>query len=195
MKKRTIWKMFALTILTLGIYRLYWFIKTRQEMMTVNPNVKIISPLFLLIPFMLIILGIGGFIYTTSQTSRVYDIASECQSPLVNINNTQGIQNDSDLLEQNNCQVPQSSAPLWGIIALYTSFLLFYPLLAIWLWGYSKGVDAITGGNTSFAIALIVLLLVPDGFDILIIQDSFNKVADGTPAPPTTSSAPTPVAA
>lgn len=181
MKKRTIWKMFALTILTLGIYRLYWFIKTRQEMMTVNPNVKIISPLFLLIPFMLIILGLGGFIYTTSQASRIYDMPALCQS--------------NDLMDRPECQVNDSSAPLWGIILLYTSFLLFYPLLAIWLWGYSKGVDAITGGNTSFAIALIVLLLVPDGFDILIIQDSFNKVADGTPAPPTTSSAPTPIAA
>lgn len=55
MKKRSIGKMFVLTIVTLGIYRLYWFIKTRKEMMSIA-DVDIPSPFLLLAPIM-------GYIY------------------------------------------------------------------------------------------------------------------------------------
>src|SRR4051812_28581676 len=57
MKKRSLWKMFLLEIVTLGIYRLYYFIKTRREMMDRDPSIKIMSPVFLIAPIAIVIIG------------------------------------------------------------------------------------------------------------------------------------------
>jgi len=187
MKKRSIWKMFVLTILTLGMYRLYWFVKTRREMMNLNPTVKIMSPLFLFIPVILVVVAVGAFIFSSVRT--VANQPSYCR--------TTAYQSGSSF-DYGSRPVPppecRSGAPAWGIGLIYASILVFYPLIVIWLWGYSKGVEVITGGHTSFAIALIILLLVPDGIDILIIQDSFNKLVD---VPPTANpgGGPSPIAA
>jgi hypothetical protein len=45
-------------------------------------------------------------------------------------------------------------------------------------------VSIITGEKLSFALALVVLILVPDGIDILVIQDYFNKLELGQVTPP-----------
>ncbi len=57
MKKRTLWKMFLLEVITAGIYTLYFLVKTRDEMMQLNPNIKIKSSAFL---FVSVILSIAG---------------------------------------------------------------------------------------------------------------------------------------
>lgn len=169
MKKRVIWKMFALTILTLGIYRLYWFIKTRKEMMTLNPKVKIMSPWFFLIPVIIVTVSIGIFLVSLIQT---YDSVGQCNLPA---------SGNSSAYVQGSSPCPGEPEPaVWPMILLYVSFLLIWPLAAIWLWSYSKGVEVITKGKTSFAMSLVVLLLVPDGIDILIIQDGFNKLSPAT---------------
>ena len=67
MKKRNLAKMFALTIVTLGIYRLYWFIKTRSEMMKLA-KVDIPSPLILAIPFIGFLAAIGLIIADALQS-------------------------------------------------------------------------------------------------------------------------------
>ncbi len=167
MKKRVIWKVFALTILTLGIYRLYWFIKTRKEMMSLNPKIKILSPWFFIIPVLLVVFALGFFITDIVQTNA--DMPSFCRE----YSSAERFSEDAGSAIADECQVNSSILPL---IILYAAFLLVWPLVAIWLWSYSKGVEKITKEKTSFAIALIVLLLVPDGIDILIIQDAFNKI-------------------
>jgi hypothetical protein len=185
MKKRIIWKMFALTIVTLGIYRLYWFVKTRREMMNLNPNIKILSPLWLFLPVILVVVSIGVFIATLVQSTS--NMPSYCKTLDYTSSNFETREALPDECE--------SDAPVWGILLLYGSIFLFYPLVVIWLWGYSKGVETITGGHTSFAIALIILLLVPDGIDILIVQDSFNKLGEAVSHGANSSGAPTPVGA
>ncbi|HSX23492.1 MAG TPA: DUF4234 domain-containing protein [Candidatus Saccharimonadales bacterium] len=172
MKQRVIWKMFVLTILTLGIYRLYWFVKTRREMMNLNPKVKIMSPLFLFIPIVLIVLSIGVFMVSTIRT--VANQPAYCR--------TQSIGSSSNVYPRPLPKECRGGPAVWGILLIYASFFLFYPLVVIWLWGYSKGVEIISGGHTSFAIALVILILIPDGIDILVIQDGFNKLAEVPPA-------------
>lgn len=177
MKKRVIWKMFALTLLTLGIYRLYWFVKTRKEMMSLNPAVKIMSPWFLLIPVVLVIAATGFFI--ASMVKAENSVPSYCASTY------SPAERSSDQASQiipKECQVTPNFLPM---IVFYAVILAIGPLVVVWLWGYAKGVETVTHEKTSFAMSLIVLLLVPDGIDILIIQDSFNKIAlpDTTPAP------------
>ena len=64
-----------------------------------------------------------------------------------------------------------------SVVAFYVSLLAVPALMAIWLWKYSKAVEEITNEKMSFAISLLILLAVPDGIDILIVQDAFNKIA------------------
>ena len=163
MKKRVIWKMFALTIITLGIYRLYWFVKTRKELMSLNPKIKILSPLFIVIPVVLIIAAAVFFIATIFQSAA--SIPDYCNSYS---SNQQFIQSTAA-----ECQTDAEVLP---ILLFYVAIFAIFPMVIIWLWSYSKGVEIATKEKTSFAIALIVLLVVPDGIDILIIQDAFNKI-------------------
>lgn len=165
MKKRVIWKMFALTVLTLGIYRLYWFINTRKELINQNPKVKILSPWALIIPFILV--AVSALVFIFSSVQDVSTTPSYCSAY------AQG----SSLNEVALPSECQNEPAIWPMLVFYAAFILVYPLVVFWLWGYSKAVDIVTKGKTNFAIAMIVLLLVPDGIDILIMQDVYNKLS------------------
>ena len=169
MKKRVIWKVFLLTVLTLGIYRLYWFVKTRKEMMRTNREVKIMTPWFMLLPIGIAIAAIAALIIGFVQAES--KLPAYC-----NGTNTQSSSSRTVYVDP----VCEAEPPVWTFVFFYLGVLSAGPLFAIWLWSYAKGVEKVTGGNTNFAISMIVLLLVPDGIDILIIQDAFNKLADST---------------
>ncbi len=163
MKKRSIWKMLVLSIVTLGIYQLYWYIKTRREMMALDPKVKILSPWLLVVPALIVIASF--IIFFVSMVSDAANLPSYCQN--------YDQYGTASSLTPEECRV---DAQVWPIALLYISILLIWPLTVVWLWGYSKGVEIVTKGKTSFAVALHVLLVVPYGIDILIIQDGFNKL-------------------
>src|SRR4051812_40058413 len=57
-----------------------------------------------------------------------------------------------------------------------TAWLIIVPFVSLyWMWKYSGGVELVTGGKTTQAVAFILLVLLgPIGGAIL--QDSFNKV-------------------
>lgn len=165
MKKRVIWKMFALTVLTLGIYRLYWFIKTRKELINQNPKVKILSPWVLILPIVLV--TVTALLFVFSSVQDIATIPSYCST----------YTQDSSLNEVLLPSECQNEPAIWPMLVFYAAFILVYPLVIFWLWGYSKAVDVVTKGKTNFAIAMIVLLLVPDGIDILIMQDVYNKLS------------------
>lgn len=167
MKKRVIWKMLVLTIVTLGIYRLYWFVKTRRELMALNPKVKIMSPWLLVIPALIVILSLIVLIGT--MIGDVSSLPSHCKG--------YDQYGTSVTTTPAECQVQSSN---WPLVFVYISIFLIWPLVVVWLWGYSKAVDTVTKGKTSFAVAMIVLLAVPDGLDILIIQDAYNKLGSKT---------------
>jgi hypothetical protein len=154
MKQRSIGKMFLLTIVTLGIYRLYWFVKTRSEMMQLNKDIKIPSVLWLVAPLLLVILAIGFFIFSGDFSS-----SDETAKSL-------------------------TTNQIFSMAFFYLTLLVAPFLVAIWLWKYSKGVEVVSGEKMSFAIALLILLAVPDGIDILIVQDTFNKIAAKTQSGP-----------
>lgn len=172
MQKREIWKVLVFTIITLGIYRLYWFIKTRKEMMRLDPSIKIMSPWFLIIPTLFVLFAIGIFIVSAIQAEA--KLPSYCSSS-TNVN-----------YDVSQASLAECSAepPIWTIITFYAAIFLIGPMIAIWLWGYSKGVEKITKEKTSFPLAMIILLAVPDGIDILLVQDAFNKVSLENESPP-----------
>lgn len=182
MKKRVIWKMLVLSIVTLGIYRLYWFVKTRREMMSKDPTIKIMSVWLLVLPVILLIVGIGTFTVSTiiSGTNQ----SDYCRTLNDDTSNNSITSSNNELPLSTTPKDCYTGPPLWAMGIFYVAILLFGPLIAWWMWGYSKGVEKITHEKTNFAIAMIVLLMVPDGIDILIIQDAFNKQ---TPPPANTT--------
>ena len=65
-----------------------------------------------------------------------------------------------------------------------TAWLIIVPIVNFWwMWKYGEGVEVVTNGKMSGVLAFILMLLL--GFiGQAIIQDSFNKVADGAPSSP-----------
>ncbi len=170
MKHRSLPKMFLLTIFTLGIYRLYWFAKTRKEMMDLKP-VKIPSVFYLVLP--LIVVFISSFIYffafaiATSQTNCEYTTSS-----VVSYRQDSWSSDDAE----KTCTSEANNSTIAATILFVGSIVFVLPMTAWWLWHYSKAVEQITDGKTSFPLAMLVLYVVPDGIDILIVQDAFNKL-------------------
>lgn len=167
MKKRVIWKMFALEIITLGIYRLYWLIKTRKEMMDSDAEIKILHPLILISPVFLVIAAVVPFVI--SMVSSASKIPKYCST----------YSSSSSLPTE--CQ---ANPEIWTIILLYAGIFLIFPIVLVWLWGYAKGVEKITKEKMSFPVALLIMYAVPDGIDILLVQDAFNKVSQSPAAAP-----------
>lgn len=55
-----------------------------------------------------------------------------------------------------------------------------------WLWQYSVGVEKVTNGKYSSALAFIILLLIPGvGIEAAIIQHAFNEAGSQSSQPPT----------
>lgn len=147
--------MFLLTIVTLGIYRLYWFAKTREEMMSLHKDIKIPHIIWLVAPILFIVGSVGFFIFAAAGSESSNGTSSDI-----------------------------SGAGIVSIVLFYTAIFAVPLLMAIWLWKYSKAVEVVTKEKMSFAISLLILLAVPDGIDILIVQDAFNKIAAKSPGGP-----------
>jgi len=183
MKKRTIWKMFLLEIVTLGIYRLYFLIKTRREMMDLNPQIKIKSPAFIIAPIAIVIIGVIFFIATSISSFK--NTTNNCFTSTSNASQSTSLDSTSTTT---NCS---SSSPgsFIGFMVFYFAIFVAVILFVVWEWSYSHGVEIATGNKLSFAMSLVILVIVPDGIDILIIQDYFNKLGD-TPVAPIAPQAP-----
>ncbi len=87
-------------------------------------------------------------------------------------------------VSKENCYAP-ASAPnspgavgSIGIAGVYISLIFIFPLMGWWYWQYAKAVEKVTHEKLSFPITMLIMLAVPDIFDILILQDSFNKLGN-----------------
>jgi len=191
MKKRSIGKMFLLTIVTLGIYRLYWFIKTRSELMA-RTKIKIPSPWILIAPALVLIAIVIAVISSTSNTYSGIGKYDECMKDY-GYSTSYSTQSSAYTSARKSCLnssgIESEPNPLL-MIAIYLVALGYVPLAAWWLWNFCKAIEEVTNEKLSFAIALIILLAVPDGIDIMIVQDYLNKVPDSGPA---VHAGPTPV--
>jgi uncharacterized Tic20 family protein len=172
MKKRSLPKMFGLFIITLGIYRLYWFAKTRQEMLTKNAQLSIPSIWLLAGPYLLIAGSI--ILFLVSLVSTTIDAHNGCEM----------YRSGTVLYEQCIDAALDKPSPVQvvSLVGIYASAFLLFPLTAWWIWYYSKAVESVTKEKLSFALGMIVLLAVPDGIDMLIVQDSLNKLASSNPS-------------
>jgi hypothetical protein len=153
-------------------------------MMTLNPNIKIKSPLYLVMPFivlgLIVIVSFGYLI--TSSFSKGYNCATNGTHVTGNLTTTNV--SNGEKQTTNVCDTNSSTANIASLVVtsiLYLAFFISFIFFVIWEWSYAHAVDAITGEKLSFAMTLLVLLLVPDGIDILIVQEYFNKLGDVLP--------------
>ena len=137
-------------------------------MMTSNSEIKILHPVILFLPIIFVIVSVIPMMVSIVQTAATTPSYCSMYSSSYNI--------------PAECNTGPAA---WTFVLFYLGILFIGPMIVIWLWGYAKGVEKITNGKMSFAMALLILYIVPDGIDILIIQDSFNKVST-TNTPPTT---------
>jgi cytochrome bd-type quinol oxidase subunit 2 len=170
MKQRSIGKMVLFLILTLGIYRLFWLAKTRKELES-KTDLKTRSVAWLFLPFVFIVLGIGFIITDAARSTN--GLSEECKS--ISINSYDDSVDYSNDYRTSDCNVALHATYLVGVGMIYIGALLALPLSLIFFWPYSKAVEKLTNHKTSFPVALLILLVVPDGIDILIMQDTYNK--------------------
>lgn len=160
MKQRSLGKMFLLFVVTFGIYRLYWIYKTRKEMVKLGQ--KIPSFWLLVVGVILFsVLAIAGLAATIMTDPDTYNCSTIADSARA------------------QCQADYEPGGLFyvGIGAFYAAILAIGPAIAAWFWPYCKAVENVTREKLSFPLAMISMILIPDGFDMLVIQDGFNKLS------------------
>lgn len=179
MKHRSLPKMFGLFIITFGVYRLYWLTKTRKELLKQRPDAKILTPWLLFLPYILIAVSIIALIAVTAKDANM-----QRNDGCVLATTSNATTSDKQVTDLSNEEARtvsgkpcETSLPVGIVLLFYVTCASFLPITAAWMWGYSKAVDRVTEEKLSFAISMLILLLIPDGFDMLIIQDSFNKLA------------------
>lgn len=122
----------------------------------------LLAPYILIIASVIILIGtLGKSSIDAHQFCKRYDTQTSQYDDCVKVE----LHDDTNVLR------------VVAIVGLYLSAFAFLPLTAIWLWSYSKGVERITQEKLVFPIAMLILVAVPDGIDMLIIQDSFNKLS------------------
>lgn len=172
MKKRSIGKMFGLFIVTLGFYRLYWLAKTRVELQE-KTKLKIPSIWILLLPYILVVISVG-MIITSGFNSASSTQYNDTRSTLCPGRFDDGFEYDSACSQTVN-EEEMDTVGVIGLILMYVSLLVIFPLMGWWYWKYAQAVEKVTHEKLSFPVTMLIMLAVPDIFDMLIIQDSFNK--------------------
>lgn len=142
-----------------------------------DSSIKIMSPAFLIVPIVIIIISFVGIIGVSVSSA-----ANETE----NLSNCLYTQSDYEIDTNDNfntvdyCSNTESTEsatlPFALLAIIYIVFPIAFILYVVWIWSYSKGVDKVTDSKLSFALSLIILIVVPDGIDILIIQEYFNKL-------------------
>jgi hypothetical protein len=158
MKKRSLGMMVLLTIVTLGIYQIFWLYSTKQELNARGGNVPplklLFAPILGLVAIALLQL-VGHFVLNSTGSSDPSSLAL-----VLNI-----------------------LSAVIGIVAV----IAIIPITIIWYVRYCRSAEKVTGGemsfNLSFWLFVLFTLFCVAFLWPLIMQNSFNKVADGVQAP------------
>jgi hypothetical protein len=151
MRNRSIAWLIILSIITLGLYDIYWICSTRNELVKKHQNVP--SPLWIITPLLGLVLV--AFVQIISHILLV---------------NT-GPNNPNALVGALN---------VFSATVGFICILAVIPYSIFWLWKYCEAVEAVTKGKmtTGFNFAICLLMSI-FGIGFLwppIVQDSFNKV-------------------
>lgn len=154
MKKRSPVGVFILSLITLGIYDLYWLVVTKKEL-NAKTHTKTPTIWLLFAPF---IVMFAGFILLTIDT-----VATSSSS----LNNSGA----------------HTAANIIFLLVYIFAFLIILPVTFFWFFKFSKAVDEYTNGKMSTGVTFLLLWLL-HLLGVAIVQDTFNDMIDAgvTPA-------------
>ncbi len=147
--------------------------------MALNKDVKIPPVIWYILPILVVVFFVILFFVSSVRIDR--NVPAEFSSSSTYSSSFES-ELSSSYAYSSAEKTPPSGLQVVSLVGLYVSLFAIVPLMAIWLWKYSKGVELVTKEKMSFAMSLLILLAVPDGIDILIVQDAFNKIAADTPS-------------
>lgn len=146
MKQRNIMAVIFLSIITLGIYDLFWLVSVKKEL---NAKTTIHTPTLWLL-FAPLLLLIGGAIAAGIASAGTSSTAT--------------------------------GANITIILIYMIAILVILPITFYWFFKFSKAVGQYTHGEMNTAITFILLWLLRF-IGMAIIQDKFNDMLAGGPAP------------
>ena len=156
MKKRNPFAVYVLSIITFGIYDLYWLVKTKAEL---NSKTRQHTPsIWLLVsPLLLFFIAVIVFVATSKATSPTVTYFGSA-SPSVNGPSLIGIL-------------------LFGIASVASAAIPFY-----WVFKFSKAVNEYTNGKSGTGVTFLLLWTI-NLIGVAIVQDTFNDMIDSNPTP------------
>ncbi|MBX4190534.1 DUF4234 domain-containing protein [Candidatus Saccharibacteria bacterium] len=160
MKHRNPFAVFVLSIVTLGIYDLYWLASTRK-VLNKTTSVKVPSVWLLIAPSLLIFGAIFMVLFSSVQNQAESGATA---------------------------QPPDGAAAVVGLL-WFLGIVLVSGISFFWFWRYSKAVHEYTKGEMSFPVAFLLLWIL-HLIGVVFIQDQFNNhptpvaAAGAGPVPP-----------
>ena len=178
MKKRNPFAVFILSIITLGIYDIYWLVVIRKEL-NAKTKFHIPSIWLLIVPLIIFLAGIGTVIAGSLESSTQTNTSSNYSSGYIS---TYSYGSTTTTTKTN-------SAVLVGFGLYILAFILAIPISFYWFWRFSKAVNEYTNGKSSTGLTFILLWLL-HFIGVALVQDSFNDTLDaGGAAPAATATA------
>ena len=165
MKKRNPLAVFFLSIVTFGIYDLYWLAVTKNEL-NQKTSTKIPSIWLLAAPFVLIIV-----LFSIIFFSAMNSVKSGNNNTVTSYSTSTSITTTSTSTAATN------KASLVILIAYGLAFIAIVPITFYWFWKFSKSVNEYTSGTMSTAVAFLLLWLL-HFIGVALVQDKFNDMID-----------------
>ncbi len=170
MKKRNPLVVVLLSLITLGIYDLYWLVKTKKVL---NEKTKYHTPsIWILFAPVLIILI--GYILIFVAAAKASTSSSPANSGY-NYNYSYSYNSSSSVGTTSSSSSQTGGIAVAGFIVLGIGFLATLIISIIWFFKFSKAVNEYTQGKMSTAVAFLVLYLV-HLIGVALIQDIFNDM-------------------
>ncbi len=167
MKKRNPFAVFGLSLITLGIYDIYWMVVTKKEL-NKSTRIKIPSIWLLFAPVLLFIPVVIIVAMNSKPTSSTTFTNGSLATSSTSVN----------------------SGAVVGILLYVVVWLILLAVSFYWFFKFSKAVNEYTNGKSSTALTFILLWIL-HFIGVAIVQDSFNDMMDNeVPVPAMPSSEP-----
>lgn len=170
MKKRNLLAVFALSVVTFGIYDIYWLVQTKKELNAKTrvhvPTIWLLfAPLILVvIAFIVMFAGIASDAHTMSQNAHVVYNA------------------DGTTTTVTTGSATAAGFGAAGILLSLFAFIVAVPCTFYWFFKYSKAVNEYTNGSMSTALTFLLLWLL-HYIGVLFVQDAYNDMIDNGTVP------------
>jgi len=161
MKKRNPLVVFILSIITLGIYDIYWLVKTKKVL---NEKTSHHTPTIFLLFIPLIVIIVGYILLFSLGTHTT--ASSSYNSANFNAYGT------------SSTTPSHTSSLLISLAVIIIGFILEFFISIIWFYKFSKAINEYTNGKMSTAVSFLILWLI-HLIGVALIQDSFNSMTEG----------------